>query len=175
MHDWRTEADLLVERRGVEAAYKTLLMDTEAGNPTAALCLAQWRLTGHLIRRDLAEARRFYGLAAKSLEEARQPYVALLANGAGGCDRAWHQALNELQNEKIDEASVQIALLNRMNIDGAGNHTDTFQIISHRGRKQVSGVSCAPSFATSDSRSSHDRPTNPRSNQKVLIHRIFIR
>ena len=167
MHDWRTEADLLVERRGVEAAYKTLLVDTEAGNPTAALCLAQWRLTGHLIRRDLAEARRFYGLAAKSLEEARQPYIALLANGAGGCDRAWRQALNELQNEKIDEASVQIALLNRMNIDGAGNPTDTF---APEIPQSVPHISVFRSFLTAAESKYLRSVARPRLQRATVVH-----
>ena len=91
------------------------------------MCLAEWRMTGHQIRRDLTEARRLYGIAAESMEEARSPYLALLANGAGGCERAWQQALHELYEARTEDEARQRALICAMDIDEVGNPTGPFE------------------------------------------------
>lgn len=123
MLDWRRHALSLLEQQGVPAAYNQLVEAVGQGNATAALCLAEWRLTGQLIRRDLSESRKYYGIAAKLLPEARGRYVALLANGAGDIGRKWSDAISILEEDPSPDALAQISLLEKMAIDGDGNPT----------------------------------------------------
>lgn len=127
MYDWRNRIDRLITREGIDSAYDALIEGVRNGEGAAALCLAEWRMTGHQIRRDLTEARRLYGIAAESLEEARSPYLALLANGAGGCERAWQQALHELYEARTEDEARQRALICAMDIDEVGNPTGPFE------------------------------------------------
>src|SRR5688500_17314541 len=68
------------------------------GNASAALILANWRMTGDYIRRDLAAARQLFGRAsALGLAEAEPIHIALLASGAGGGERCWGPARDRLR------------------------------------------------------------------------------
>lgn len=95
-----------------------------AGDALAVLTLANWRMAGSLIPRDLAEARRLYGRAAElGIDEAAPVHIALLANGAGGTGRHWGQALAllEARAPRDPAARQQLALLAQMELDGAGD------------------------------------------------------
>lgn len=90
----------------------------------AALQLAEWRLAGDPLRRDLTLARRYYGRAAKlGIAEAEPAYTALLANGAGGSGREWRTAIARLKKSARRDgmASRQLDILGAMKIDTKGD------------------------------------------------------
>ena len=113
----------LAQRGAVADAFALLNRASAAGDALAAATLAEWRLTGHPIRRDLAEARRLYGVAADlGLADAQSIHIALLANGAGGSGRRWPEALTRLgQLARRDVlARNQFTLLKAMALDAEG-------------------------------------------------------
>lgn len=107
-------------------AYHLLDEAARKGDALAAATLADWRMTGQVIRRDLGEARRLYGRAADLGIHAAEPiYTALLANGAGGSGRRWAAALDRLRTRsKTDPvAAEQLAMLERMELTAEGDPT----------------------------------------------------
>lgn len=96
-----------VQRGAVEEAYHALIQAEAGGDAVAAATLAGWRLSGDVIRRDLAAARDHYGRAAALGFAAAVPiHIALLANGAGGSGRRWTEALAALDRlASADSAS----------------------------------------------------------------------
>ena len=117
-------AEALAGQGRVSEAFHLLESAIAAGDGMAALTLADWRMAGGLIRRDLGEARRLYGLAAAlGCDEAAPIHIALLANGAGGSGRRWSEALALLGARVPGDpaAAMQIALLTAMALDEAGN------------------------------------------------------
>lgn len=119
------QASALLQRRDLAGAYRLLAEASNAGHARAAAELADWRMSGQLIRRDLTAARELYGRAADlGLDAARPVQIALMANGAGGTSpRQWQAALGLLrQRAKSDHLAVrQIALIDAMAIDEAGD------------------------------------------------------
>ena len=115
-------AEKLAESGKVEEAYELLSSRAEKGDGEAAMLLAQWRMSGAVIRRDLGEARRLFGIAAEAGEELAEPaFIALLANGAGGIGRKWGEALSRLR-ARTDEASrAQADTLAAMELDAQGD------------------------------------------------------
>ena len=94
------------------------------GDPDALHLLAQWRLIGAPLRRDLVAARSLLrAAAAAGHEQAALDEVALVANGSGG-EPDWAAAaalLEQAARRHGGEAARQLALLERMQLDGAGN------------------------------------------------------
>lgn len=116
------QADALAQRGALLEAYQSLERAVAAGDGQAAAKLAEWRLTGDYIRRDLALAREMYGKAAAlGVEEADAPHLALLANGAGGSGRKWGVALERLAARRKPLAKRQHRLLRAMAIDAEGD------------------------------------------------------
>ncbi len=116
-------AEALAQQGRVAEAYELLTSAASAGDGLAALSLADWRMAGALIRRDLAEARRLYGLSATlGRDEAAPVHEALLANGAGGSGRQWGAALASLAMRAArDPAAARAsALIAAMEIDREG-------------------------------------------------------
>lgn len=94
------------------------------GDASAALVLANWRMAGDYIRRDLALARQLFGRASDlGLDEAEPIYIALLANGAGGGGRQWTEALERLRRRAASDsvARGQVELLDRMALTTIGD------------------------------------------------------
>jgi prolyl 4-hydroxylase len=117
-------ADALAQRGQVAEAYELLEQAAARSDARAAARLAEWRLSGGLIRRDLAEARRLYGHAAVLGLDAAEPiHIAMLANGAGGQGRDWLGALALLRARAARDplAREQVALLDAMAIDDTGD------------------------------------------------------
>lgn len=116
---------LALARRGEVAGAMELLSEAiAAGDAMAAATLADWRVGGDLVRRDLAEARVLYGKAADlGLGEAEPVYIALLANGAGGSGRRWAEALARLGRRAGSDplAAHQRDLIAAMAIDAQGD------------------------------------------------------
>jgi len=115
-------AEALVQRGAVVEAYRLLDEAVAGGDGEAAATLAEWRLTGAFIRRDLAAARELYGKAADlGWDDAASRHLALLANGAGGSGRHWREALERLAVRREPLARRQHALLAAMALDEEGN------------------------------------------------------
>ena len=119
-----SRAEALAGRGRIADAFHLLDEAMANGDGPSALRLAEWRLSGALIRRDLGDARRLYGLAAwLGVEEAAPIHIALLANGAGGSPRRWAEALGLLAQRAPRDpvAQRQSALLTAMAIDDEGD------------------------------------------------------
>lgn len=117
-------ATALARQGAVAAAYELLNQAIASGDAVAAATLADWRIAGDPVRRDIGEARRLYGLAADlGLSEAEPVFIALLANGAGGSGRQWGAALGRLQGlaRRDGLARRQRDLLAAMALDADGN------------------------------------------------------
>lgn len=115
-------AAYLAKRGSVAEAYQLLASASETGDGDAAQMLAHWRMAGDLIRRDIGEARRLFGIAADNgNQECEAYYVALLANGAGGTARKWQEALFRLQDSSDRDAQAQSSLIAKMELDSVGN------------------------------------------------------
>ncbi len=90
-------AAALADKGAVGEAMQLLEDAARDGDAEAAAMLGDWRLSGARIRRDLGLARHWYGRAAElGMEEIEPTYIALLANGAGGIERRWSDALARL-------------------------------------------------------------------------------
>lgn len=148
-HSSSVERALTLAQAGsVFAAYEILTCAESANDGLAALALAEWRLAGNLIRRDLSEARRLFNRAfSLGIDHAELAYIALLANGAGGCGRDWAGALEQLtKRAKRDVlARHQVNLLVAMNLDEGGN-----PVASARRTSLCTSpiIECLPSFLT---------------------------
>ncbi len=119
-----SRVEILVSDGKVEEAYRLLVSAEERGNAEATFILAQWRMAGTAIARDLAEARRLYGRAfAGGIAAARDCYLALLANGAGKSGRRWDEALRLIRQLAPSDEHLreQVELIAAMNLDTNGN------------------------------------------------------
>ncbi len=123
--------DDLVRQGRLADAFSALTQAASAGNTAAALTLANWRMSGALIRRDLEAARDLFAQAARfGSKEAEPALLALLANGAGGtAERHWGQALTRLRQRQEEDpaARQQCELLNGMALDEHGLPTTRFE------------------------------------------------
>ena len=144
------EASILASRGRVTEAYAHLDRAVRSGDAIAAFTMANWRLSGQLIRRDLGLARDLFGRAVElGLEEARPTYIALLSNGAGGVRRRWDTALEELrvlaQTDRM--AARQLSLLGTMVLSGDGNPT---QVAPSRGLSSEPRIESLEGFLTAE-------------------------
>ncbi len=125
-----TRAALHAARQGsIGLAYKILTDAIRSEDVTAAFTLAQWRMSGDLIRRDLGEAQRLYGIAANlGLRSAEPVYLALLATGAGDASRDWLGALDLMRRNKNPRYRRELELISAMEIDSEGNPREKFTV-----------------------------------------------
>ncbi len=123
-HHVTDQAKLLAEQGNVAGAFELLNKAEQDGDARAALMLADWRLSGALIRRDIKLARKFYGRAVElGLEEIAPIHIAMLANGAGGASRDWRLALKLLRQRAAYDslAERQLRLIEAMDINEEGD------------------------------------------------------
>jgi prolyl 4-hydroxylase len=115
------QADALLAAGRPLEAYR-LLTGPQAGKDAQALfALANWRLSGQVIRRDLAAARDLFRRAAEAgHEEAARIHIAFVGNGTGGPDD-WQSALRLLRNHAYPGAATQLALIERMRLTPSGD------------------------------------------------------
>lgn len=112
------------QRGDVVGAARLLEAAARDGEGEAALTLADWRMAGDPIRRDLALARQCYGRAAELGIAVAQPiHIALLANGAGGIGRRWQEALERLGQEarRDPAARAEHEIIAAMHLDPEGD------------------------------------------------------
>jgi prolyl 4-hydroxylase len=116
---------LLQARRYGEAA-RRLTAAAAAGEPDALAELAQWRIAGDIVRRDLAAARALLSRAGGAgHREAALLHASFLASGTGGPDD-WTGALAALAAlaPREPRAAAQLRLLAAMDlgVDGFPAH-----------------------------------------------------
>ena len=112
---------LLRARRFAEAARMLIGLAVE-DDEDALPELARWRISGELVRRDLAEARSLLGrAAAKGNDEAALLHASFLAAGVGG-EPKWKGALAEIERLASGHrrAAAQLEILRSMNLDEEG-------------------------------------------------------
>jgi len=160
----------LVQRGMVREAYALLEQAMAAGNGLAAATLAEWRLSGQIIRRDLAVARALYGRAAElGIDAAAPVHIALLANGAGGSGRRWSDALALLEKRAAVDAwsERQVQLLQAMALTGTGDPT---QSLACSVRNESPRIRVFPDFLSVTECSYLIDLAQPRLQPSVVIH-----
>lgn len=104
-------------------AYRLLSGPEGRRDPEALFVLATWRLSGQIVRRDLAASRDLFGQAARAgHEESARIYTAFLGNGTGG-STDWPAAVALLQRRaKADPgARAQLRLIEAMSLSPTGD------------------------------------------------------
>jgi prolyl 4-hydroxylase len=150
-------------------AARMLEVAADGSDGEAALTLAHWRLSGEIIRRDLALARQFFGRAAElGRREAAAAYIAMLANGAGGSGRRWPEAIAQLEArlQHDPEARAELELIGGMAIDPDGEPTGTYQ---RRELSTAPSIQAIPGFLTRDECAFLARLARPRLQPAVVI------
>lgn len=120
------QAQALARNGGAVEAVELLEAGIAQGDGEAAITLAGWRLAGDPIRRDLAVARELFGRAVElGFDEIEPIYIALLANGAGGAERRWNEAMERqfARAGRDPRARREQELLSKMLIDSEGDPT----------------------------------------------------
>jgi prolyl 4-hydroxylase len=113
--------DALTAAGRVGEAYRLLSGPDAAADGDALFLLANWRLSGQLIRRDLAAARDLYRRAAEAgHQEAAIVYTAFVGQGTGGA-ADWPSALRLLRQFSYPGASRQLELIERMGLSPSGD------------------------------------------------------
>jgi prolyl 4-hydroxylase len=138
---------LLMQGRHADAA-RLLFASAAGGNPQACVTLAQWRIAGNIIRRDLGAARSLLGKAASGgIAEAALLHANFLAAGVGGADD-WPRALSALKavSAKEPRAKAQLRLLDAMKLNGQGS---PMALPSARRLGEAPDVVALEGFATS--------------------------
>jgi len=139
--DVPARARALAQAGRVAEAFNLLTTAITARDAHAAAELADWRLSGHLIRRDLAAARDLYGTAAQlGLDAAAPVHIAMLANGAGGSiPRRWSEALTLLQRRAAHDplAARQCKLISAMAITSDGDPLSVAEAVSIHGNPPI--------------------------------------
>lgn len=116
------EVQALLNAQRVGDAAARLSKGARDGDPLAQNELAHWAITGRIIPRDLAMARKWLGKAgAGGHVGGAMLHAYFMANGTGG-GADWKQAVTELRaiGSKVPQAAMQVALLDKMQLDGSG-------------------------------------------------------
>lgn len=125
-------------------AYRLLSGPEGRGDPDALFVLAMWRLSGQIVRRDLAASRDLFGQATRAgHDEGALIYTAFLGNGTGG-PADWPAAMALLRERAQAEpsAGAQLRLIEAMSLSPAGDPLalpdperlgDRPDVVCHRG------------------------------------------
>lgn len=114
-------AEALLAAGRADDAFRLLSNPRAESDSDALFELANWRLAGDVIRRDLAAAREFYRRAAEAgHREAAEIHTAFVANGTGG-PGDWQEALRLLRHYDFPGAAAQLALIEKMPLSPSGD------------------------------------------------------
>jgi len=114
------QADALLAAGRPAEGYRVLAAAGAAGDAEALFTLANWRLAGRIVRRDLAASRGLFGRAAEAGHaEAARIHAAFVGNGTGGA-ADWPAALRLLERYAFPGAAAQLALIERMALSPSG-------------------------------------------------------
>lgn len=140
----------LAEMGAVTDAYRLLEREAATGDGMAAVRLAEWRMSGQVIRRDIAEAQSLYRRALEfGVEAAAGPYLALLASGPAGTRREWRGALALLAERGRHDSAArrQSRLLEAMALTDTG---DPRSVPAARLLHRSPDIETIPKFLTAD-------------------------
>ena len=115
------QADALVAAGRAQDAYNLLNISQASGDPDALFTLANWRLSGQIVRRDLPASRDLYRRAGEAGHEAAaRNYTAFIASGIGGASE-WQTAMRLLERASYDGAREQLTLIEAMKLAASGD------------------------------------------------------
>lgn len=115
------------------------MLEGAGENPEALLVLANWRLSGHVIRRDLAASRDLFRRAAEAGHPlAQRIHAAFTANGTGG-DSDWSGAVALLRRYGFAGAAEELDLIAAMQLAADGGPAD---LPEERRLSEQPSVSC---------------------------------
>jgi prolyl 4-hydroxylase len=130
--------DALTAAGRIADAFALLTGPGAATDADALLCLADWRLSGRFIHRNLATARNLFGHAARlGSTDGLAAYIAFTAGGIGGpADWQLARTLLGSQAEVDPDAVEELALLEAMELtpDGAPARPPEEEILSESPR-----------------------------------------
>jgi prolyl 4-hydroxylase len=130
--------DTLTSAGRIADAFALLTGPGAATDADALLCLADWRLGGRFIHRNLATARNLFGHAARlGSTDGLAAYIAFTAGGVGGpADWPLARTLLGSQAEVDPGAGEELALLEAMELtpDGAPASLPDEEILSESPR-----------------------------------------
>jgi prolyl 4-hydroxylase len=117
-------AEALVAAGRAAEAFRLLASAEAETDPEALFTLANWRLSGQIVRRDLPTARDLFGRAAGAgHEEAARIHAAFVGNGTGGSPD-WASALQLLRQGAYPGAAGELALIESMRLTAPGDPLD---------------------------------------------------
>ena len=122
------QAYALANRGNAAGAISMLEDGGRAGQADCWVELAAWHLSGQIVPRDLAKSREYFRLAADlGHEQARDIYVALLANGTGG-SADWAGAIKVLSETAGSDpnSARELDVIRAMNVGPAGEPLGPF-------------------------------------------------
>jgi prolyl 4-hydroxylase len=115
------QANALLAAGKAAEAYRLLAGLQARADPDALFALANWRLSGQIVRRDLAAARElFRGAAEAGHGLAAAIHAAFVGNGTGA-PADWQGALRLLRTYDFPGAAAQLALIDRMRLAPSGD------------------------------------------------------
>jgi prolyl 4-hydroxylase len=120
--DMTNRIDALLQGGRQAEAARLLIAAAAAGERWALGQLAWWRITGQIVRRDLAKARALLAAAAaKGDIGCALLHASFLAGGVGG-EPQWPEALAGLRAlaAKAPQAAAQLRLIEAMDLDADG-------------------------------------------------------
>lgn len=130
------QADALAREGKVHDALRLLTDPAARSEPDALFLMANWRLEGRYIRRDLSKARAlFHQAVAAGSDQAVDPFIAFTAAGIGG-PADWPMAVRMLTSvaQDDDAARAECALIDAMDLaaDGSPKMVPTAERLSDR-------------------------------------------
>jgi prolyl 4-hydroxylase len=118
----------LANQQQASAAVSLLEEGGRCGDAACWVELGAWYLSGEIVARDLAKSRESFRLAAElGHVQARNIYIAMLANGAGG-SASWQEAIGRLaETAKTDgNARDELAVIEAMKLGPDGEPRGSF-------------------------------------------------
>ncbi|MBV8686470.1 MAG: 2OG-Fe(II) oxygenase [Alphaproteobacteria bacterium] len=123
MHgDVTSQVEALLGARRFADAARHLTAAAARGDRAALSLLAEWRISGTIVRRDLAAARGLFGRAASAGDtDSALLHAAFLATGTGG-EEDWRGAVAALERQapRSADARAQLRLIGAMDLDEGG-------------------------------------------------------
>ncbi len=143
------QAEMLVDGGRVHDGAQLLLSAAAAGDAEAIATLAQWRISGNIVRRNLPTARALLARAGAAGHcNSVLLHAYFLASGTGG-DADWAAAMGALRTlaSHVSTANAQLRLIDAMKLDERGFPR---ALISTRQLGDSPYVVAADRFATAD-------------------------
>ena len=118
------QAEALAAAGQAREAYRLLTSPEAEADPEALYSLANWRLVGQIVRRDLPAARDLFRRAAEAGQrDAARVHAAFVGNGTGR-PSDWASALQLLRSNAYPGAADELELIEKMRLSPSGDPLD---------------------------------------------------